>query len=108
MTPPQRLLAVPAFFHELTIKATHSGITVLKDGRYKKRYTGSRTAAVSINGDLYLKQSDLKAAVDAKCSDRAIKKGLRSSAQPHEVPAGREHESKGEKLPTKQCGYKVN
>jgi hypothetical protein len=37
-----------------------TGVTVLKDGRFKKRYTGSKTAAVDINGQLYLKAADLQ------------------------------------------------
>ncbi len=57
---PFRLLPVPAFHHELTIKATQSGITVLKDGRFKKRYIGSKHSAIDINGKMYLKASELK------------------------------------------------
>lgn len=58
-----RLLPVPPQHHDLTIKATHSGIVILKEGRFKKRYTGSRTAEVDINGKLYLKRSDYKKAI---------------------------------------------
>ena len=57
---PFRLLPVPAFHRELTIKATQSGITVLKESRYKKRYTGSKHNAIDINGKLYLKAAELK------------------------------------------------
>lgn len=57
-TPP-RLLPVPAFHHELVIKATQTGIVVLKDGRYKKRYTGSKYSTVDINGKFYERSSDL-------------------------------------------------
>ena len=53
------LLAVPSFHHELRIKADLNGITILKDGRYKKRYTGSKQYAVDINGNLHT-ASDLK------------------------------------------------
>lgn len=60
MKIPFRLLPVPAFHHELTIKASAAGITVLKEGRFKKRYTGSRHSAIDINGKLYLKAADLK------------------------------------------------
>lgn len=60
MKIPFRLLPVPAFHHELTIKASAAGITVLKDGRFKKRYTGSRHSAIDINGKMYLKAADLK------------------------------------------------
>ena len=57
---PFRLLTVPPFHHELTIKASQSGITVLKGSRYKKRYTGSKHSAIDINGKMYLKAKDLK------------------------------------------------
>ena len=57
---PFRLLTVPPFHHELTIKANQSGITVLKESRYKKRYTGSKHSAIDINGKMYLKANDLK------------------------------------------------
>ena len=48
-----KLGAVPSFHHELVIKATNSGIVYLKDGRFKKRYTGSNAAQVDINGKFY-------------------------------------------------------
>jgi len=57
---PFRLLTVPPFHHELTIKANQSGITVLKESRYRKRYTGSKHSAIDINAKMYLKASDLK------------------------------------------------
>lgn len=112
MTPPAKLLAVPAFIHSLTIKATHTGITVLKDGRFKKRYTGSRQSAVDINGKLYVKAADLKKAIQEKgTSERAIKKGLQppavralaNSPDPH-----RENESSKKQLSTPRREYRVN
>ena len=47
-----QLLTVPPFYNMLTVKADLNGITVLKDGRYKKRYVGSRQYEVDINGNL--------------------------------------------------------
>lgn len=44
---------VPGFFEELTIKADLNGITILNEGRYRKRYTGSRKFSVDINGHLH-------------------------------------------------------
>ena len=82
MNPPEKLLPVPAFIHDLTIKATHTGITILKDGRFRKRYTGSKQSAVDINGKLYLKAADMKKAILEKgTTERAIKKGLQPSMQ---------------------------
>jgi len=67
---PFRLLSVPAFHHELTIKANQSGITVLKESRYRKRYTGSRHSAIDINGKMYLKANDLKKYLIANPGDK--------------------------------------
>jgi hypothetical protein len=49
-----RLLAVPCYLRELTIKADLNGVTLLREGRYRKRYTGSKQYAVDINGKLKL------------------------------------------------------
>jgi hypothetical protein len=54
------LMAVPNVMHNLTIKATLSGITVLREGRFKKRYLGNKYSSVDINGKLWLKSGDLK------------------------------------------------
>lgn len=56
---PFNLAAVPNVMHDLSIKATYSGIVLLKQGRYKKRYTGSKTSIVDINGNLYLRRKDM-------------------------------------------------
>ena len=56
MKDQPRLLAVPHFFNHLTVKADLNGITVLKDGRFKKRYTGSKQFEVDINGKLRTKK----------------------------------------------------
>jgi len=66
--PPFQLLPVPSFHHELSIKATQTGITVLKQSRYRKRYTGSKNSAIDINGKMHLNANDLKKIIasDAK------------------------------------------
>lgn len=46
------LQPVPHFLKMLTIKADLNGVTILKEGRYRKRYTGSKQYAVDINGVL--------------------------------------------------------
>lgn len=110
MLPPEKLLPVPAFIHSLTIKATHSGIVVLREGRFKKRYTGSKQSSVDINGNLYVRAADMKRVVDAQCSDRAQKKGLRKISQPKPgkaIPQS-QGESTDNKLPTMPRGYRVN
>lgn len=64
-----QLLAVPSYLHPLTVKADLNGITVLKDGQYKKRYCGSKQWAVDINGTLR-RQAELKKLVEASGSAR--------------------------------------
>lgn len=111
MNPPARLLPVPAFIHELTIKATHTGITILKDGKFRKRYTGSRQAAVDINGKLYLRSADMKRANQSEnVTGRAQKKGLHSSMQPLDKKPEplRDNENTTKKLPTFKREYRVN
>lgn len=60
LTKLPRLLPVPGQHHDLTIKATLSGITIIKDGRMKKRYTGAKYSTVDINGKLWESSSDFK------------------------------------------------
>jgi hypothetical protein len=74
MRAAPRLLAVPAFHNELLIKATATGITILKDGRFRKRYTGSRYSAVDINGKFWDKSSDLSKAIRIQDPVRTKKK----------------------------------
>ena len=69
-----RLLPVPNVMHELTIKATLSGITVLNDGRFKKRYTGNKYSQVDINGYLWLRSADLKKHLQGDQSGKGKKK----------------------------------
>ncbi len=54
------ILAVPNMLHYLQLKVAPGGVTFLKEGRFKRRYTGSRTSCVDINGVLYEKSGDLK------------------------------------------------
>jgi hypothetical protein len=45
---------------DLTIKASTSGITVLKQNRFLRRYTGNKNNAVDINGGLWLSAAELE------------------------------------------------
>lgn len=54
------ILPVPNMLHYLQLKVAPGGVTYLKDGRFKRRYTGSRTSCVDINGVLYARSADLK------------------------------------------------
>lgn len=75
------LASVPSFQHDLLIKATASGITVLTKRRYLQRYTGNKYSAVDINGRLYLKNSDLKKTIEMERSE-GNKKGVRGPSKP--------------------------
>lgn len=60
MQSPPTLAPVPGQHIELTRKATISGVTYIKSGRFKKRYTGNKYSEVDINGNLWLKGSELR------------------------------------------------
>lgn len=55
------LAPIPNISQEpLTLKCTTSGVTWLKDGTFRKRYTGNKYSAVDINGNLWLKNTELQ------------------------------------------------
>jgi len=54
------LLPVPNFRHELLIKADYNGILILKQGRFRERYRGSKKYAVDINGKKVYERSALR------------------------------------------------
>lgn len=45
---------------DLVLKLSHSGVTFMHTRRFKKRYTGSTTCAVDINGKLWLNSRELE------------------------------------------------
>lgn len=72
-----RLLPVPRQHHDpLTIKATLSGIIILKTDptagsrRYLSRYAGSKYSAVDINGNLWIKATELKKQIALEGKDK--------------------------------------
>lgn len=60
MQLPPQLLRLESCLADYTVKATLSGITILKQNRFRKRYTGSKTHAVDINGKLWVDANELK------------------------------------------------
>jgi hypothetical protein len=84
---------------------------LLKDGRYKKRYTGSKYSTVDINGKLYLRSADLKKELQA-ADKKAQKKGLRTPAKTPAAPVLEESEGTAkqhEPAKNKRTGeYRVN
>jgi hypothetical protein len=83
------LAPVPNISKEpLTIKATTSGITFLKENSFHSRYTGNKHYAVDINGNLHTKKDLMKLIkADNKNWKRPGKKKalLLSSANPNSV-----------------------
>lgn len=75
MKKQPKLGSVPNQFRELVIKANMNGITILKEGRYRKRYTGSKAYEVDINGILRT-SSELKKLVSTE------KEGGKKKGQP--------------------------
>jgi len=103
-----RLASVPNQFHELTIKATHTGIVLLNAGRFKKRYTGSKTSIVDINGKLYCRAKDMPVEiVDSKKIPRKtpIMRGKDNVSNEEE---SKSNEKKDMNIEKKQCAYRVN
>ena len=105
-----RLLPVPSMIHELTIKASAAGITVLREGRFRKRYTGSRTAEIDINGKLYLKRSEYVKAIQG--NDPGTKKRSPTKGTPNRSTLLTEikesNVTDNNPQPTKRCEYRVN
>lgn len=71
----------------LTIKATTAGITILKEGAFRRRYTGNKRCAVDINGRLWLNSSDLRAVI-SESSDKPRQKGKKKGPV-ETAPAGK-------------------
>jgi hypothetical protein len=106
MAPP-RLLPVPNTFNDLVIKATQTGIVLLKEGRFKKRYLGNKYSAVDINGKLYLRSAELKKVLkesNKKSPTFRLRKAViapvidHESSEPGEIPANKK----------RTCEYRVN
>lgn len=72
MKPPP-LAAVPSN-DDLTLKLTTSGVTLLKQNRFRKRYTGNKYSAVDINGKLWLKSTELQAEVIRQGEEAAVRR----------------------------------
>lgn len=68
------ILPVPNMLYHLQLKIAPGGVTYLKDGRFKRRYTGSRTSCVDINGVLYPNAGDLKKKLAAEREEKDPKK----------------------------------
>lgn len=74
MTPP-KLAPVPGQHIELTRKATISGVTYIKSGRFKKRYTGNKQAEIDINGKLWVNGAELREHCSSQGESKFSKKG---------------------------------
>lgn len=56
---------------DLRIKATTSGITYLKEGKFRSRYTGNKFSKVDIQGHLWLRAADMKQGLPGKKKRKA-------------------------------------
>lgn len=56
---PPVLMRVPSMTQELTLRLSLTGVTQLKEGSYRKRYTGGE-CVVDINGKLHLSKKDFR------------------------------------------------
>lgn len=102
MTPP-RLLKIESCLADYTVKATISGITILKQNRFRKRYTGSKTHAVDINGNLWVDAKELKL-LTGETSTRPGKKKATDSAESAATANERDNKDRFflENLPTNE------
>lgn len=75
------ILSVPNMLHSLQLKVAPGGVTYLKEGRFKRRYTGSRTSSVDINGVLYANSGDLKKKLLAESAGTEKRKPRRNVAR---------------------------
>lgn len=62
MIPP-KFAPVPGQHIDLTRKASPTGVTYIKSGRFKKRYTGNKFSEIDINGNLWLNGKDLRKSI---------------------------------------------
>jgi len=53
-----KLAAVPNITHDLVIKTTTAGIVLLKENKFKRRYTGNKFPHIDINGKLWVRASE--------------------------------------------------
>lgn len=70
---------------DLSLKASASGVIYLKQGRYRSRYTGNKNSAVDINGKLWLKAADLKAAIKSGNTDKKRPKNKKARVETQAV-----------------------
>lgn len=84
-----RLAPVPSTFHDLTYKAGLNGVTIMQEGRFKQRYTGSKKCAVDINGNLWLNATELKK-FNASGDDKPKKKARHKDDRPQIIVTNRQ------------------
>jgi hypothetical protein len=96
---------------ELKVKATASGITILRENAYGKRYTGNKYSAVDNNGKLWLKASELRRHLALVERNRAYLKELsRYAIESHDRPGVWYwlSDKRPKKIPPVETGGRVN
>lgn len=66
--------SVPSINHDLSLKVSVTGCTLLKRNRYTSRYLGSKYSAIDINGKLYPKGSVLKRILKGEDKKKRVQK----------------------------------
>jgi len=60
MSELPKLAPVPNITHDLIIKTSQAGIVLLKENKFKRRYTGNKFSTVDINGKLWVSASEFE------------------------------------------------
>lgn len=106
--PLPRLLKLESCLADYTVKATISGITILKQNRFRKRYTGSKAHAVDINGKLWVDANELKKLI-SPAPVKAKKKGAETAiSAPNTNKVEHEFTDFYEDLPTHERLFLTN
>lgn len=79
-----RLLRLESCNIDYTVKATVSGVSFMMQNRFKKRYTGSKSHAVDINGKLWIDAKELKKITGP---ERIVARKKKGAAPPGAAPA---------------------
>jgi hypothetical protein len=67
---------------DLVLKLTPTGVLFLHERSFKKRYIGSKTCAVDINGNLWRSAADLEKEIKGSVSERDKRKGKKKAGLP--------------------------
>lgn len=110
------LLPVPPAHRELRLRLSESGVTRLKDGTFRTRYTGSKAHAVDINGNFWASRSRLAAHIkeeggrgkDARLSRGKKKPRVETQDESNEYQSSHKDSERAELSKKIEKEYRVN